>query len=84
MGSSVPWSGGRRDSFAYHDVSAAAAAVFTSPIELTRQHTFGVYISSAASGSDLAEAGPAFLAELRPHSTRHRSHTKDCLKRQHR
>jgi hypothetical protein len=84
MGSSVPWSGGRRDSIAYHDVSAAAAAVFTSPIELTRQHAFSVYISSVAAGSDWAEAALAFLAELRPHSTRHRSHTKDCLKRQHR
>lgn len=84
MGSSVPWSGGRRESLAYHDVSAAAAAVFTSSIELTRQQVSGVYISSAASGSDWAEAGPAFLAELRPHSSRRRTPTKDCFKRQHR
>ena len=98
MGSSVPWSGERRESFACRDVLITAAAVAcTPPAELTRQQALGVYIFSATCGADTAEAKPALLdgtrlphrlsklqpnIALHPRRARRRSQHKGLLERQ--
>jgi hypothetical protein len=93
MGSSVPWSSGRRERLAYRDLlGPAAAAVCTLRTGLMQQHA-RAYMSSQASLFDPAEARPAFLdgtrlprrrSKLRPDGwsrpqrTKRRSRAIDC------